>query len=95
MFVKSLLRLHRYRKFDYRPRYSSDTKDKIAELRIQKGMESNDMSKATKFKREKKIQSWSNTRNISTSSSSSLRIAIIFSILCFICYIIFRMVKTV
>jgi hypothetical protein len=93
MFVKSLLRLHRYRKFDYRPRYSDNTRDKINELKIQKGYEVTEAKPGSKFRREKTIQNWNNSRNIVTSSSSSLRIAIIFAVLCFVCYLVLRVAK--
>ena len=93
MFVKSLLRLHRYRKFDYRPRYSDNTRDKINELKIQKGYDVTEVKPGSKFRREKTIKNWNNSRNITTSSSSSLRIAIIFAILCFVCYLVLRVAK--
>jgi|AntRauMFilla1563_2_1112583.scaffolds.fasta_scaffold03066_5 hypothetical protein len=93
MFVKSLLRLHRYRKFDYRPRYLDNTRDKINELKIQKGYEVTEVKPGSKFRRESTIKNWNNSRNIATSSSSSLRIAFIFAILCFVCYIILRVAK--
>ena len=95
MFIKSLLKLHRYRKFDYRPRYYDETRDKINELKIQKGYDSKEVSAASKFKRENKIKSWNSSRKISSSSGSSLRIAIIFVILCFMCYMALRLIKIV
>ena len=56
MFLKSLINLHKYRKFDYRPRFYDETREKYDELRVQKGMkeyggDQKSSGKAISFKR--------------------------------------------
>lgn len=93
MFIKSLLKQHKYRKFDYRPRYFDSTRDKINEKRIQKGFDPINSNASSELKRITfRNQIYNNKRHYS-NSNSSFRIAIIFVILCFSCYIILRFIN--
>ena len=84
MFVKSLINLHRYRKFDYRPRYYDETRDKFNEIRVQKGMkeysgDGNNSGKRISFRKKIDSQKFGST-------TSSFKIALIFIILCLASY---------
>jgi hypothetical protein len=86
MFIKSLINLHRYRKFDYRPRYYDETREKFNEIRVQKGMkeysgDGNTSGKRISFKKRYDSQKFGN-------NSSNFRIALIFVVLCLAAYFI-------
>lgn len=88
MFVKSLIKLHRYRKFDYRPRYYDETREKFNEIRVQKGIKEYSGSekstgKTISFKKRFDSQKFGN-------SGANFRIALIFSVLCLICYLLLK-----
>ena len=91
MFVKSLLNLHKYRRFDYRPRYSDETKDKINDLRVQKGLEPRN-NKPSSFSKSNNLRTqWSDSRKMTSHSGTSFRISIIFAILCIVAYFVIRL----
>ena len=86
MFMKSLIKLHRYRKFDYRPRYYDETREKFNEVRVQKGMkeysgEGDTSGKRISFRKKIDTQKFGN-------NSSNFRIVFIFVILCLAAYLI-------
>lgn len=93
MFVKSLLKLHRYRKFDYRPRHFDETKDKFNELRVQKGLESKQSNAVQNLKRSNYRKQWHASRQITSHSGTSLRISIIALILFLISFFVLRYLK--
>lgn len=84
MFIKSLLRLHSYRKFDYQPRYYDENKEK-REQRLSERRLLRDSPKPISFR-----QGWHKESTYRTSDGSSLRIAIIAGVLVLICYGILR-----
>ena len=90
MFIKSLLKQHKYRTFDYRPRHYDTTRDKINEKRLQKGFDPIESNASSELKRMTFRKHIYDSKRLHSNSNSSFRIAIIFVILCFICYIILR-----
>jgi hypothetical protein len=86
MFFKSLVNLHKYRKFDYRSRYYDETREKYDELRVQKGMkeysgEQKSSGKSISFSRRYEAKGTTNNR-------ANFRIVFIFALLCIAVYII-------
>jgi hypothetical protein len=86
MFIKSLINLHRYRKFDYRPRYYDETREKFNEIRVQKGMkeykgDGETSGKRISFKKKFDSQKFGDNR-------SNFRIAIIFVVLVLASYLL-------
>ena len=94
MFIRSLLKLHSYRKFDYRPRYNQTTRDKFNEKRLQKNLPERNPHRETTYESLKENspinfrKQWGADKRKNSTSRSSLRIAILFVILLGICYYI-------
>lgn len=84
MFIKSLLRLHSYRKFDYQPRYYDEQKEQ-REQRLQNKRLLRDSEKRISFRK-----GWHAEAKMGSSRSSSFRIAIIAGVLILICYFFLR-----
>lgn len=84
MFIKSLLRLHSYRKFDYQPRYYDEQKEQ-REQRLQNKRLLRDTEKRISFRK-----GWHAEAKMGSSRSSSFRIAIIAGVLILICYFFLR-----
>lgn len=84
MFIKSLLRLHSYRKFDYQPRYFNEQKEE-REQRLENRRLLRDTEKSISFR-----QGWHAESKMHSSRSSSFRIAIIAGVLILISYFILR-----
>ena len=91
MFIKSLLNLHSYRKFDYKPRYYNETKDKINEIREKRGFEPREFKESSK--RISFRKHWENSNKLTSPGATSFRISIILFILCLIAYFILRSIK--
>ncbi|HBK83364.1 MAG TPA: hypothetical protein DDZ41_07170 [Flavobacterium sp.] len=87
MFLKSLLRLHSYRKFDYQPRYYNEQKEQ-REQRLQEKRLIRDTEKRISFR-----TGWHAESKMHSSSSSSFRIAIIAGVLILISFFILRSLK--
>lgn len=90
MFIKSLLKQHRYRTFDYRPRHFDTTRDKINEKRIQKGFDTIESTSGSQLKRINFRNNIYDTNRQRSSGTTSMRIALIFVILSAICYFVLR-----
>lgn len=90
MFIKSLLKQHSHRTFDYRPRHYDSTRDKINEKRIQKGYDAIESNASSELKRINFRNNIYDSKKFRASGNTSLRIAIIFVILCFIMYLFLR-----
>lgn len=84
MFIKSLLRLHSYRKFDYQPRYFDEQKEQ-REQRLENRRLLRDTEKRISFR-----TGWHAESKMHSSRSSSFRIAIIAGVLILGCYFILR-----
>lgn len=84
MFIKSLLRLHSYRKFDYQPRYYNEQKEQ-REQRLENRRLLRDTEKRISFR-----TGWHAESKMHSSRSSSFRVAIIAGVLILICYFILR-----
>jgi hypothetical protein len=84
MFIKSLLRLHSYRKFDYQPRYYNEQKEQ-REQRLENRRLLRDTEKPISFR-----TGWHAESKMHSSRSSSFRVAIIAGVLILICYFILR-----
>ena len=87
MFIKSLLRLHSYRKFDYQPRYYSEQKEQREQRLLDKRL-LRDSEKRISFR-----SGWHAESKMHSSSSSSLRIAIIAAVLILTSFFILRSLK--
>lgn len=84
MFIKSLLRLHSYRKFDYQPRYYNEQKEQ-REQRLENRRLLRDTEKRISFR-----TGWRADAKVGSSMSSSFRIAIIAGVLILISYFFLR-----
>ncbi len=84
MFIKSLLRLHSHRRFDYQPRYYDEVKEKRLERQSKKISFESD-SKRISFR-----EGWRKESKLHSTSGTSLRVAIIFGILVLISYLFLR-----
>jgi hypothetical protein len=84
MFIKSLLRLHSYRKFDYQPRYYNEQKEQ-KEQRLENRRLLRDTEKRISFRK-----GWHADAKMGSSKSSSFRIAIIAGVLILISYFFLR-----
>ena len=84
MFIKSLLRLHSYRKFDYQPRYYDERKEQ-REQRLQERKLRETGGKRISFRNE-----WRSESKLHSSGGSSLRIAIIAGVLILMAFLVLR-----
>ncbi len=84
MFIKSLLRLHSYRKFDYQPRYYNEQKEE-REQRLENRRLLRDTEKRISFR-----TGWHADAKMESSMSSSFRIAIIAGVLILVSYFALR-----
>lgn len=84
MFIKSLLRLHSYRKFDYQPRYYDEQKEQ-RQQRLENKRFLRDTEKSISFR-----TGWHAESKMHSSRSSSFRIAIIAGVLILVSYLFLR-----
>lgn len=84
MFIKSLLRLHSHRRFDYQPRYYDEQKEQ-REQRLENKRLLRDTEKRITFRK-----GWHADAKMYSSRSSSFRIAIIAGVLILACYFFLR-----
>lgn len=84
MFIKSLLKLHSYRKFDYQPRYYNEQKEQ-REQRLENKRLLRDTEKRISFRK-----GWHADAKVHSTRSSSFRIAIIAGVLILASYFFLR-----
>jgi hypothetical protein len=87
MFIKSLLKLHSHRRFDYQPRYYNEQKEQ-REQRIEERRILRDTEKRISFR-----TGWHAESKMYSSRSSSFRIAIIAGVLILVSYFTLRMLN--
>ena len=90
MFIKSLLKQHKYRSFDYRPRHYDTTRDRINEKRLQNGFDPIESNTSSELKRMTFRKHLYDSKRLHADGNTNFRIALIFVILCSLCYIVFR-----
>ncbi|WP_338409925.1 hypothetical protein [uncultured Flavobacterium sp.] len=87
MFIKSLLRLHSHRRFEYKPRFFDAQKEE-RDKRIEEKRILRDTDKRISFR-----TGWHAESTMHSSRSSSFRIAIIAGVLVLACFAFLRYIN--